>query len=269
MKEGLKLFLIGFVAQGIALFSRGIGSYWIEIGFFVVYFLGSLMLGNKQNFTWKHLYFFIPMIMDIILATVMPDTLNFWVFFFMYLAGILGYVLGRLSLKLPVKFGLAVIFCLAIVWYMPKISDKMQGGDVDITIAEFKLTKLNGTVVKPEDLKGKVVLLELWYTGCGVCVLQMQKTETIYQELKDKVVFYHVDVVDEPLSKIESFYKEYGITVPTLKGDRELLKRLPTSGVPQLFIFDRDGKLAYYRSGYVDSPGQNIERDKLLDIIEG
>src|ERR1051325_10242000 len=49
---------------------------------------------------------------------------------------------------------------------------------------DFVLPDMNGQVVRLSQLKGKVVLLNIWATWCPPCRKEMPTMETLYQRLK-------------------------------------------------------------------------------------
>src|SRR5271155_3650722 len=48
--------------------------------------------------------------------------------------------------------------------------------------ANFKLESLDGTTVSLDQLRGKVVFLNVWATWCGPCREEMPSMETLYDE---------------------------------------------------------------------------------------
>lgn len=76
---------------------------------------------------------------------------------------------------------------------------------------EFKLT--NGTTVKTNDLKGKVVMLQFTASWCVVCRREMPHIEKeIWLKHKNNTNFalFGIDM-DEPLEKVAKFEKKMNL----------------------------------------------------------
>ena len=77
---------------------------------------------------------------------------------------------------------------------------------------EFKLT--DGTAVKTNDLKGKVVMLQFTASWCVVCRREMPHIEKeIWLKHKNNTNFalFGIDM-DEPLEKVAKFEKKMNLT---------------------------------------------------------
>ncbi|BCW49758.1 hypothetical protein StoSoilB13_21000 [Arthrobacter sp. StoSoilB13] len=62
----------------------------------------------------------------------------------------------------------------------------------------LKGTLFNGETVKPEDLKGKVTVLNFWFAACAPCRVEAPQLEALHQDFKDQgVQFFGVNLRDE------------------------------------------------------------------------
>ena len=113
---------------------------------------------------------------------------------------------------------------------------------------EFKLT--DGTTVKINDLKGKVVMLQFTASWCVVCRKEMPHIEKdIWQKHKSNKNFalFGIDM-DEPLDKVIKFEKDMKITYPlALDPDAKIFYTFAAqgAGVTRNVIIGKDGKIAY------------------------
>ncbi len=116
-----------------------------------------------------------------------------------------------------------------------------------------KLTFVNteGEAITPEQLDGKVVMINFWATWCHPCQSEVPNLTRAYQKYKQKgfVLFgIMTDDVDNP--GLERFAKAHHLDYPVIRVDGSLLEafgypdRLPTT-----FIYDRHGKLRVNRLG--------------------
>lgn len=107
------------------------------------------------------------------------------------------------------------------------------------------------------DLKGKVVLLNLWASWCGPCREEAPVLEDIWQRYKGRgVTVLGIDIQDLS-SDARAFIKEYGLTYPSLRdGSDDSKSSLEATGVPETFLIDRQGRIALHIAGPVSSESQ-------------
>ncbi|MFG2870635.1 TlpA family protein disulfide reductase [Streptomyces sp. NPDC048338] len=111
---------------------------------------------------------------------------------------------------------------------------------------------LDGTRLDVADLKGKVVVLNVWGSWCGPCRGEAPHFAKVAKELKAKgVEFVGLNTRDADKSKAVSFEEEFGITYPSLydPDGKLILNGFPKGslipqGIPSTIVLDRDGKIA-------------------------
>ncbi|UXM90860.1 TlpA family protein disulfide reductase [Paenarthrobacter sp. JL.01a] len=113
----------------------------------------------------------------------------------------------------------------------------------------LKGTLFNGTEVKPEDLKGKVTVLNFWFAACAPCRIEAPQLEALHQEYKDQgVQFFGVNLRDEKATA-EAFDKTFNLTYPSFNDkDGSVLLSVsgivPPGAVPTTLVLDKEGKVA-------------------------
>src|SRR4029453_15124787 len=113
----------------------------------------------------------------------------------------------------------------------------------------LKGTLFNGDTVKPEDLKGKVTVLNFWFAACAPCRVEAPQLEAPHQDFKDQgVQFFGVNLRDEKATA-EAFDKTFNLTYPSFN-DKDGTVLLSVSGivppgaVPTTLVLDKEGKVA-------------------------
>ena len=113
----------------------------------------------------------------------------------------------------------------------------------------LKGTLFNGQTVKPEDLLGKVTVLNFWFAACAPCRIEAPQLEALHLDFKDQgVQFFGVNLRDEQATA-EAFDKTFNITYPSFN-DKDGAVLLSVSGivppgaVPTTLVLDKEGKVA-------------------------
>jgi len=109
----------------------------------------------------------------------------------------------------------------------------------------FTLPDLKGKMVSLADYKGQVVLLNIWATWCRPCVEEMPSMEKLHQELKDeKFVIIAVSIDESGADVVRPFMKKHKLSFPALIDSAGTINSLyQTTGVPESFIIDKQGKI--------------------------
>ena len=122
----------------------------------------------------------------------------------------------------------------------------------------------DGKRVVFSDYKGKVLVLDLYATWCVPCRESIPHLIGLQKDLQSRglqVVGLNVGgPEDEQL--VPAFAKELGIQYPLAKPDEDLVRFLmsDSDGIPQTFVFDRDGKLVERFIGFDAEQGEMIDR---------
>jgi len=109
----------------------------------------------------------------------------------------------------------------------------------------------NGKKMSTDDLKGNVLLINMWATWCGPCIKEMPALSAISEELKDKnFKMFGLNIFQNNSSKkVEDFLKTNPVSYTVLDGNQEVVNAFAeTDGktidaVPTTFIVDKKGNI--------------------------
>lgn len=132
--------------------------------------------------------------------------------------------------------------------------DRFLPVEVGTRAPDFPAHDMQGRPVSLSDLRGQVVLLNVWATWCGPCREEMPSLQRLHQRLGARglrIVAVSVDADPgkpgaggEPGGDVAAFLRQYGLTFTVWRdpsGDVEQIYR--TTGVPESFVIDRDGTI--------------------------
>lgn len=146
---------------------------------------------------------------------------------------------------------------------------RAQSGPITVgqKVPDFSLTTFEGTTINTADLKGKVILVNFWASWCKPCEQEASELEEAYQFYKPggEVVFLGIDWVDTEPEAL-GFINKFGLTYsngPDL--GTKIAQMFRIQGVPETYVIDRNGDLAYVKKGPFLSTGEiQMVVDKLL-----
>jgi peroxiredoxin len=109
--------------------------------------------------------------------------------------------------------------------------------------AGFSLTAIDGRRYSLPALRSQVVLLNFWATTCFSCRIEMPDLEKLYREFRGKGLVV-LAVTDETREAVGKFLATGNYTFPILLDPgRKVNTDFDIDGVPQTFVFDREGNL--------------------------
>ncbi len=106
------------------------------------------------------------------------------------------------------------------------------------------LTDLDGKTLRPEDLRGRVVLVELWATWCPPCRGTLGWLGTLKQRFGDRLAVVAISV-ESPEDKVRKLVSELNLPLTWVMGKPDIIRAFgDVSAVPTLLVFDGHGKAA-------------------------
>lgn len=134
---------------------------------------------------------------------------------------------------------------------------RAQSGPIVIgqKVPDFELQSFSGETLSTDSMDGKVIVVNFWASWCKPCEQEAFELESAYQYYKDRgdVVFMGIDYVDTEPEAL-GFINQFGLTYtngPDLGTKVSQMFRI--SGVPETYIIDKKGNLAFVKKGPFES----------------
>ena len=151
---------------------------------------------------------------------------------------------------LPVAvIGLVLAGLIGAGWM---VKDRFGPVEVGTRAPDFVARDMEGNRVSLADLRGEVVLLNVWATWCPPCREEMPSMQRLYRQLGPeglKVIAVSIDaeagrfdISGNRGGNVEEFVDRMGLTFDIWRNpDGSIQQTYRTTGIPESFVIDRNG----------------------------
>ena len=123
----------------------------------------------------------------------------------------------------------------------------------------WETTDLAGKDFTLKELRGKVVILDFWYRGCGWCIKAMPQINEVASHFKNEQVAVLGMNPHDTLEVASPVIKKLKLTYPSLKAE-EITKDYKILGFPTLLILDQEGVIRDVHVGYSPTLKEEVIR---------
>lgn len=250
---------------------------------FAVYFIFTAVVIKKYTYAFKPTHLLLAVILGCSIFPVPAHTLYFnsslssLPDYIMHLLGILAGYWFILSNRKYVKTTivmLSIILCVFVYFkgYFMWIHNLNFGTFTGLVTdtpptSEIAFLTIQGDTVTLESFKGRYLVLDCWYTYCGVCYKKFPEVQVFYDRYKKhpEVTFYAVHSrmvnrkrAEESISAGNTILLEKGYTFPCLSIDIDnpVLQELGVNRYPTVLIFNKTSELIF--KGNMENASQYI-----------
>ncbi len=130
----------------------------------------------------------------------------------------------------------------------------------------WEIKDLDGRTHSLEKYRGKVLVLDFWYRGCGWCMRAMPQVKRVASHYRGRPVAVFGVNNDRNLHNAEFVVREMQLEYPVLRSE-DLPAKYGVQSFPTLIIVDQQGKVAQIHVGYSPQLFEDVTAavDRLLE----
>lgn len=130
-------------------------------------------------------------------------------------------------------------------------------------LKSFRFTDLDNTKWNSDELKGKIVVMNFWFTACKPCIQEMPHLNKLVSENSEAVIF--LAPAPENEMQIRRFLKKYSFGYRIIPSSLSYITELNIENFPTHLVVDKEGVIRQVLIGYADDIKEKLqaEIDKL------
>lgn len=111
----------------------------------------------------------------------------------------------------------------------------------------FKVKDVYDNEIDLQKLRGKIVVLNFWFTGCSGCVKEIPDLNKIYKQYSDNVCF--ISFAPEEKDYLKKYLKEREFLYQVVPSSKPITAEYNVTGFPTHMIIDKNGIIREIQTG--------------------
>lgn len=113
---------------------------------------------------------------------------------------------------------------------------------------KFSARTIDGANISSGELKGKIVVLNFWFIGCGVCRSIKPHLNALTTKFADNENVVFIAMTADPAEQVTAYLKHEPFAYQQIADAEGLLGKFSFSGYPKNIVISRSGEIVYWRS---------------------
>ena len=169
-----------------------------------------------------------------------------------------------------VMVGLVVAGLGLGAWGLTRYAPPPEGAQIGMRAPDYRVVNVmtGDSLGLRSGYEGKVVLINVWATWCIPCRKEMPSMERLWSEFRrEGFAIAAVSVDDAPVEKVRAFAEELNLTFDILHDrSNNIQPAYQTLGVPQSYLLDRQGRIAFIEIGEVEWDS-DANRARIAELV--
>ena len=133
------------------------------------------------------------------------------------------------------------------------------------TVEKLDLTDIDGNQYSLESLKGKIIVLNFWFTNCAPCIKEMPDLNKMKEKYKsEEVVFFAITFNKKEL--VMPFLEKTKLDFIVIPNAQKTVDDFQIKFFPTNILINKEGKVEFINETFV-SNGVNIIDDRIEKLL--
>lgn len=150
-----------------------------------------------------------------------------------------GFLLSAISKEEQLKRAMAAP--------KPKESTAFKTGK---KINNISAHDMDGNRIDTKELKGKVIVINFWFTTCPPCRAERPYLNKIVDDYKSDSNIVFLAIALDPKERLRNYLKENEFKYNVIPEGRQIVEDLKVTSYPTQLILDKEGKVAFHAVSY-------------------
>lgn len=132
----------------------------------------------------------------------------------------------------------------------------------------FTFKDSSGNEVSLEDLKGKVVYIDIWATWCGPCIMEIPHLLKLEEKYKDKNITFVSICMNDAKNRWTNYLRKNemsGIQLYAEMEDKKFFEDYAVNGIPHFILLDQQGNIV---DAHADRPSMESLPKKINEVLK-
>lgn len=135
------------------------------------------------------------------------------------------------------------------------------------TLEPLTMTTIDGRTITPDDLRGKVTLVNFWATWCPPCRAEIPDLVALQEKYPGELQIIGVSEDEGALDAVKAFIAEHGINYPVVMATPEIEAAFAgVTALPTSFVLDGDLRIVQKHLGLLDPVVTELEARALAGL---
>ncbi|MDA9373647.1 TlpA family protein disulfide reductase [bacterium] len=128
-------------------------------------------------------------------------------------------------------------------------------------LPDFVFKDILGNTYTPEDIKGKVVVINFWFMSCAPCIEEMPELNKLVKEYENNNdVLFLALTLDEKSPELNKFLKTHVFNYNIIPDSKDyIVKKLQVPAFPTHTVLDKNSNVMFTLAGYTPQVGELIK----------
>ncbi len=132
---------------------------------------------------------------------------------------------------------------------------------------DFDLVTISGEKISLSELKGKVVVLNFWFTTCKPCIKEIPKLNKEFSNLEDNELIF-MSLCTDSKEKLDKFMGEISLSskFKIVADAKAVARKYKVTAYPCNMVIDKEGIIKYIHTGYSPNSVVVLKRKAVKEL---